>query len=151
MIEGTDLEVRIDEVNSEIRNKAYRRMNNLTKPKGSLGKLEDLAIKIAGIRGELDPPMGKRYSLVFAGDHGVTAEGVSAYPQEVTLQMLENFIHEGAAINVLGKCVGSSVRVVDVGVASEEIPRSVLERKISMGTENFLRGPAMSQEEALES
>ncbi|MBS3737076.1 nicotinate-nucleotide--dimethylbenzimidazole phosphoribosyltransferase [Candidatus Bipolaricaulota bacterium] len=151
LFEGTDLEVRIDGLNSKVRDKATRRMNNLTKPKGSLGKLEDLAIKIAGIRGELDPTMEDRYSLVFAGDHGVAAEGVSAYPQEVTVQMLENFIHEGAAINVLGKNVGSRVRVIDVGVASEEVPRPVLERKISKGTKNFLRGPAMSREEALES
>lgn len=151
MIEDADLEIRIDTTNSDVRDKASRRMNNLTKPKGSLGKLEDLAIKIAGIRGELDPPMKDKYSLVFAGDHGVAAEGVSAYPQEVTVQMLENFIHEGAAINVLGKSVGSMVRVVDVGVASDEIPRSVLERKISKGTKNFLQGPAMPREEALES
>lgn len=151
LIEGNDLEVRIDAVNSEVRDKASRRMNNLTKPKGSLGKLEELAIKIAGIRGELDPPMDDRYSLVFAGDHGIAEEGVSAYPQEVTVQMLKNFIHEGAAINVLGKSVGSIVRVVDVGVASDDIPRSVVEKKVNKGTDNFLHGPAMSREDALKS
>ncbi len=151
LIEDTDFEVRIDEVNYEIRDKASQRMNNLTKPKGSLGKLEDLAIKIAGIRGEFDPSMDERYSLVFAGDHGVAEEGVSAYPQEVTLQMLGNFIHEGAAINVLGESVGSKVRVIDVGVASDDVPRSVVGRKVNNGTDNFLHGPAMPREEALKS
>lgn len=151
MKEGIDLEVRIDEVSRKISDKASRRMDNLTKPKGSLGRLEDLAVKVAGIRGKLDPSLENRYSLVFAGDHGVAAEGVSAYPQEVTVQMLGNFIHEGAAINVLSRCVGSEVVVIDVGVASDEIPQSVIEKKINEGTKSFLRGPAMPREEALES
>ena len=151
LIEGMDFEIKIDGVSEKIYKRASERMDSLTKPKGSLGKLENLAIKVACMRGELNPSLEDRYSLVFAGDHGVAEEGVSAYPQEVTVQMLGNFIHEGAAINVLGGCVGSTVKVVDVGVASEEIPRSVIGRKIGKGTKSFLKGPAMSREDAIES
>ncbi|MFB6290204.1 MAG: nicotinate-nucleotide--dimethylbenzimidazole phosphoribosyltransferase [Candidatus Bipolaricaulia bacterium] len=151
MIGDKNFTVQIEEVSDEVRAEASRRMDSLTKPKGSLGKLEDLAIKIAGITRQLDPSLEAKYSLVFAGDHGVAEEGVSAYPQEVTVQMLGNFIHEGAAINVLGEYVESEVVVVDVGVASEEIPESVIDRKIDKGTENFLTGPAMPRENALES
>lgn len=146
-----DQTVQINDIDEEIRNRARERMDNLTKPKGSLGQLEDLAVKVAGICREVNPSLKNKYSFVFAGDHGVAAEGVSAYPQEVTAQMLANFINEGAAINVLGKRVDSEVVVVDVGVASGDIPPSVVDEKISRGTESFTRGPAMSREEALDS
>lgn len=141
-IKGTD---------QQARERAQKRMDNLTKPKGSLGQLEELAIKVAGITGEMNSPLDVRYSFVFAGDHGVAAEGVSAYPQEVTVQMLANFIHEGAAINVLGRKVDSEVVVVDAGVASDDVPPSVINEKINYGTNSFLEGPAMSRKEALAS
>ena len=151
MLEISNFTEEIGPVDGEVSEKASRRLDNLTKPKGSLGQLEELAVKIAGIRREMNPSFDDKYSLVFAGDHGVAAEGVSAYPQEVTVQMLANFIHEGAAINVLGNQVGSEVLVVDVGVASEEIPESVVDRKINPGTDSFTDGPAMSREDALKS
>ncbi len=149
--EFADIVGGIDGVDGEIIDKASERMDSLTKPKGSLGKLEGLAIKVAGITGKLNPSLNNKYSFVFAGDHGVAAEGVSAYPQEVTVQMLANFIHEGAAINVLGNQVGSEVVVVDVGVASDDIPPSVIDEKINRGTDSFTGGPAMSREDALAS
>lgn len=142
---------RIREPDGDARRKAGDRLDNLTKPVGSLGRLEKLAVKVAGITGEMDPPLEKRYSLVFAGDHGVAEEGVSAYPQEVTVQMLGNFIHEGAAVNILGNLEGSRVKVVDVGVASADLPEKVMDKKVRAGTDNFTRGPAMTREEALES
>ncbi|MEF8798327.1 MAG: nicotinate-nucleotide--dimethylbenzimidazole phosphoribosyltransferase [Candidatus Bipolaricaulota bacterium] len=147
----SDLTKGVDGVDKEMREKASKRMDNLTKPKGSLGQLEELAIKVAGICREMNPSLENKYSFVFAGDHGVTAEGVSAYPQEVTVQMLANFVREGAAINVLGNQADSEVIVVDVGVASRDIPSSVVDEKISEGTDSLIRGPAMSREEALAS
>ncbi len=140
---------RIEGTDERVKKEARERMDSLTKPRGSLGRLEDLAIKVAGIRGEMNPSLADKYAFIFAGDHGVVSEGVSAYPQEVTAQMLANFIHEGAAINVLGNKVGSEVVVVDVGVGSDGIPSSVIDEKINYGTDNFVNGPAMSREDAL--
>ncbi len=151
MNEIVKLAERIQKPDGRARRKASERLDNLTKPKGSLGKLEDLAIKVAGITGKLDPSLDNRYSLVFAGDHGVAEEGVSAYPQEVTVQMLANFIHEGAAVNVLGNLEGSEVMVIDVGVAAGDLPEKVLDRKVRFGTNNFVKGPAMSRDEAISS
>src|SRR5450756_2715285 len=98
---------------------ARERQDQLTKPTGSLGRLEDLAVQLAGITGKVRPRLPRKAVIVMAGDHGVTAEGVSAFPSEVTPQMVLNFIHGGAAINVLSRRAGARVVVVDVGVASE--------------------------------
>ncbi|HID04957.1 MAG TPA: nicotinate-nucleotide--dimethylbenzimidazole phosphoribosyltransferase, partial [Aigarchaeota archaeon] len=95
---------------------AEERQKQLTKPPGSLGELERLSVQLAGITGRLNPPLERKVVFVLAADHGVTAEGVSAYPAEVTAQMVYNFVHGGAAINVLARLVGAEVRVVDVGV-----------------------------------
>jgi len=93
------------------------RLDRLTKPPGSLGRLEDLAIRLAGITGRPDATVGRRAIVVAAADHGVARRGVSAYPAEVTAQMVANFVAGGAAINVLAAAVGASVTVVDAGVA----------------------------------
>ena len=131
--------------------RAERRLDSLTKPPGSLGKLEELACRLATITGELDPPVERKVIPVFAADHGVVEEGVSAYPQEVTAQMVGNFLAEGAAINSFSDYVNAEVVVVDVGVAEELHLEKVVDKKIACGTNNIVRGPAMSREEALSS
>ncbi len=131
---------------------ARARQDTLTKPLGSLGRLEELSIKLAGIRGEPIPRINHKVIVTMAADHGVMAEGVSAYPQAVTPQMVLNFLHGGAGINVLAKHVGAKVIVVDIGVASDLEPHpSLLSKKIAYGTSDMARGPAMSREQAIES
>lgn len=129
--------------------RARSRQDTLTKPPGSLGRLESLSIQIAGITGADRPSVARKAVIVMAGDHGVTAEGVSAYPSAVTPQMVLNFAHGGAAINVLARQAGARVVVVDVGVAAE-IPyqAGVLSRKVAAGTANMARGSAMTREQA---
>ncbi len=128
---------------------ARARQDSLTKPPGSLGRLEALSIQLAGITGSIRPPVARKAVIVMAGDHGVTQEGVSAYPAEVTPQMVLNFAHGGAAINVLARQAGARVVVVDVGVAAE-IPEQagVLRRKVAPGTANMALGPAMTRAQA---
>jgi nicotinate-nucleotide--dimethylbenzimidazole phosphoribosyltransferase len=128
---------------------ARARQDSLTKPPGSLGRLEALSIQLAGITGAARPSVARKAVIVMAGDHGVTAEGVSAYPAAVTPQMVLNFAHGGAAINVLARQAGARVVVVDVGVATElgEQP-GVRARKIAMGTANMALGPAMTRTQA---
>lgn len=130
---------------------ARSRQDQLTKPQGSLGQLEELSIQVAGITGDPRPVIRHKAVIVVAGDHGVAAEGVSAYPQEVTAQMVYNFLHGGAAINVLARHVGARVTVVDAGVATDLEPHPALKiRKIGYGTANIARGPAMRREQALQ-
>ncbi|MEM7534218.1 MAG: nicotinate-nucleotide--dimethylbenzimidazole phosphoribosyltransferase [Chloroflexota bacterium] len=129
---------------------AQARQNILTKPAGSLGRLEQLAIQLAGITGEAQPSIPHKVIVTMAGDHGVAAEGVSAYPQEVTPQMVLNFLGGGAAINVLAGHVGARVVIVDMGVASELLPHpNLVNKKIGLGTQNIAQGPAMSRDEAV--
>ncbi len=125
------------------------RLDSLTKPPGSLGVLEELAKRLAGITGNPRPTLGEKTIAVMAGDHGVVAEGVSAFPQEVTPQMVYNFINQGAAINVLGRHAGAKVIVVDVGVAAELEHPQLISKKVRMGTGNMATGPAMTREEAI--
>lgn len=121
----------------------------LTKPPGSLGRLDELAVLLAGITGSDRPVLERRAVIVMAADHGVAAEGVSAYPSEVTAQMVGNFLAGGAAINVLARAAGARVVVVDIGVATE-LPahERLIARKIRLGTASFAHGPAMSRDEA---
>ncbi len=128
---------------------ARERHAKLTKPAGSLGALEELAIRIAGITGTPVPTLKEKVIITMAGDHGVTAAGVSAYPREVTAQMIVNFLHGGAAINVLARHVGARVVVVDMGVATDIVAASLLSRKIGYGTADMTKGPAMTREDAL--
>ena len=129
---------------------ARERQDRLTKPQGSLGTLEELSIKVAGIRGEVAPRLRHKAIVVMAADHGVVAEGVSLFPQEVTAQMVQNFLHGGAGINVLARHVGARVVVVDMGVAAELEPHpELISKKVALGTHSMMRGPAMSREDAL--
>lgn len=127
---------------------AWHRLNQLTKPRGSLGRLEELAARYVAIRDELLPPLHRKVVVVFASDHGVVAEGVSAFPQEVTFQMVANFLRGGAAINVLGRYIGVEVQVVDIGVNHDLDPHpGLISRKVAYGTRNLAVEPAMSREE----
>ena len=128
---------------------AKRRLDELTKPQGSLGRLEEIAVRLAGIAGEPMPVLGKKAVILMAADHGVVEEGVSAYPPEVTRQMVANFVRGGAGINVLARQVGAEVVVVDIGVRGGAVGPPVLAYKVREGTANFTRGPAMSREEAV--
>lgn len=129
---------------------AKQRLDSLTKPPGSLGRLEELAIQLAGIRAEPFPRIQRKLLVLAAADHGVAEEGVSAYPQEVTAQMVSNFLRGGAAINVLARHVGMDVLTVDSGVKGS-CPRDdrLILRKLREGTSNMCKGPAMDREEAL--
>ncbi|MBI3953522.1 MAG: nicotinate-nucleotide--dimethylbenzimidazole phosphoribosyltransferase [Chloroflexi bacterium] len=128
---------------------ARRRQDTLTKPPGSLGRLEELSVQLAAITGQARPKLGRAAIIVMAADHGVAAEGVSAYPAEVTPQMVLNFLRGGAAINVLARHVGARIVVVDMGVAAE-LPRAdgLVSAKMALGTASMARGPAMSREQA---
>jgi nicotinate-nucleotide--dimethylbenzimidazole phosphoribosyltransferase len=129
---------------------ARARQDALTKPQGSLGRLETLSLQLAGITGQPLPEIRHKVIVTMAGDHGVVAEGVSAYPQEVTPQMVYNFLRGGAAINVLARHVGARVVVVDMGVAAELEPHpGLLDKKVAPGSGNIARGPAMSRDQAV--
>ncbi len=126
-----------------------RLLDGKTKPRGSLGRLEDLACRIAAVRGDPSPPPPRKAIVVMAADHGVAEEGVSAYPQEVTRQMLANFAAGGAAINVLARHASARLVVVDMGVREPpDAAAEILSRRIGPGTRNIARQPAMSREEA---
>jgi nicotinate-nucleotide--dimethylbenzimidazole phosphoribosyltransferase len=129
------------------------RQDTLTKPHGSLGRLEDLSIQLAGITACSLPSMKRKTVIVMAADHGVTSEGVSAYPAEVTPQMVANFLRGGAAINVLARQVDARVIVVDMGVATEidDPSGNLIRRSVGAGTANLAKGPAMTREQAAES
>ncbi|MFH1247960.1 MAG: nicotinate-nucleotide--dimethylbenzimidazole phosphoribosyltransferase [Candidatus Omnitrophota bacterium] len=130
---------------------AQNRLDNLTKPRGSLGRLEEIAKLIVGITGKENPQLNNKVIFTLACDHGVTEEGVSAYPQEVTVQMVYNFLNGGAGINVLARHVGARVIVVDIGVAADlkPDPRLVI-KKIGYGTKNMVKGLAMTRAQAVE-
>ena len=132
---------------------ARLRQDTLTKPRGSLGRLEELSIRLAGITANPFPAMERKVVIVMAADHGVALEGVSAYPAEVTPQMVLNFLHGGAAINVLARQAGARVVIVDMGVAAEFTDASgkLISRKIGPGTANLAKGPAMMREQAWKS
>jgi nicotinate-nucleotide--dimethylbenzimidazole phosphoribosyltransferase len=128
---------------------AQRHLDQLAKPPGSLGRLEELAVALAALAGG-PPRVAQPVVFVLVADHGVAAEGVSAYPQIVTTQMLENFLRGGAAINVLARQAGARVVVADFGVASPGGPAAdLIDCRIGPGTANLARGPAMSREQAL--
>lgn len=124
------------------------KIDSKTKPLGALGRLEDLALQIGLVRGTLSPRLSNPQIVVFAGDHGAAKAGVSAYPQDVTWQMVENFLSGGAAINVFARANGIGLTVVDAGVAHDFGKRANLyDAKIAPGTANYLEGPAMTAEQ----
>jgi nicotinate-nucleotide--dimethylbenzimidazole phosphoribosyltransferase len=139
----------IEPVNHSWLKAARERQLTLTKPPGSLGRLEEIANRLAAIKQTVTPRIKGKRIYVVAGDHGVTAEGVSAYPREVTAQMVDNFLRGGAAINVLGRSGGIEVKVVDASVDADLSNREgLIHAKRMRGTANFAVGPAMTLSEA---
>ena len=127
------------------------KVDRKTKPLGALGQLEALAIQLGLIQQRLDPQISQPQMLVFAGDHGAAKAGVSAYPQDVTWQMVENFLAGGAAINVFSRLNGLGLAVVDAGVAHDFGARAgLIDAKVAHGTTNYLAEPAMSSEQCAE-
>jgi nicotinate-nucleotide--dimethylbenzimidazole phosphoribosyltransferase len=151
----------IEKIDFSLAEETQRRLDSLTKPQGSLGRLEGLAKQIVEITKNESPAIENKVIFVMAGDHGVVEEGVSAFPQEVTQQMVYNFIRDGAGINVLARHVGAKVIVVDMGVAEEiriqdsefriQKAKNFKDKKIDFGTKNMVKGPAMSRVEAIRS
>jgi nicotinate-nucleotide--dimethylbenzimidazole phosphoribosyltransferase len=130
-------------------NQARNRQGILTKPAGALGLLEELSIKLAGMTGKERPRFHRKGVIIMAADHGIAMEGVSAYPPEVTPQMVLNFLNNGAAVNVLARQAGAFVSVVDIGVSYDfQNIAGLLHRKIAFGTMNMLKGPAMTRSQA---
>lgn len=128
---------------------AQSRQNRLTKPQGSLGRLEELSVQIAGIRSEAIPKLEHKAIITMAADHGVVAEGVSLYPQAVTKQMVLNFLQGGAAINILASRIGARVIIVDMGVIDMQPLPGLLCKMIDSGTKNMAREPAMTYQQAI--
>ncbi|HEX5295554.1 MAG TPA: nicotinate-nucleotide--dimethylbenzimidazole phosphoribosyltransferase, partial [Streptosporangiaceae bacterium] len=130
---------------------ARERQDKMTKPRGSLGELEDVSVRLAGLAGACPPPLPEPACVaVFAADHGVHAQGVSPWPQEVTAQMVANFLAGGAVINAFAAQAGAEVTVVDIGVAADLDPvPGLLPRKIGRGTADFTAGPAMTRDQAV--
>ena len=131
--------------------KAWARLDDLTKPPRSLGRLEEIAVQVACVQNTDRPDVKHKAILLMAGDHGVVAEGVSPYPQDVTWQMVANFVGGGAAINQMASSVGAEVVVHDVGVAKDiSEMRGVAHVNVGHGTANMAEGPAMSREQCAE-
>jgi nicotinate-nucleotide--dimethylbenzimidazole phosphoribosyltransferase len=144
----------IEPVSANWRLKARGYLDNLAIPPRSLGDLLDLAEQLAAIKKTLKPSVGRKTVVTMAGDHGVVNEGVSAFPQEVTVQMVANFVAGGAAINVLAGVAGARVMVVDMGIAADldgSVREKVLSCKVDYGTRNMAQGPAMTREQAVQS
>ncbi|MEW6603016.1 MAG: nicotinate-nucleotide--dimethylbenzimidazole phosphoribosyltransferase [Nitrospirota bacterium] len=148
------LRTTITHTNGKFAEEAQTRLDSLTKPQGSLGRLEEFAKQLVAVTGRQMPSLDKKVVFTFAGDHGVAEEGVSAFPKEVTPQMVMNFVNGGAAINVLSRHAGAEVVVVDIGVdydfsdigARRSVPLKI--KKVLSGTRNMRKGPAMTREEA---
>lgn len=138
----------ITKTREELAEPTQRRLDNLTKPRGSLGRLEEMAKRIVVITGDNRPFLKKKVIFVMAADHGVSEEGVSLFPQEVTSQMVHNFLSGGAGINVLAGHVGARVIVVDMGVKEEIKDKRLRIKKVGYGTKNMAKENAMSHSEA---
>lgn len=143
---AADVIQQIGEPDAAVAADTQRRLDRLTKPLGSLGRLEELAVQYCGITGDSKPSVPRGRVFTFAADHGVVDEGVSAYPRDVTAQMVLNFLRGGAGVNVLARHAGVEVSVVDIGVAHEfgAVP-GLIDRKLMMGTRNMLHGSAMDR------
>lgn len=140
----------IEPIHSDVVKQANDHLNQLTKPQGSLGKLEDIARQVAGITGEVKPLFDKKAVIVMAGDHGVCEEGISAFPAEVTPQMVLNFLHGGAAVNVLARHAGADVICVDMGVNADLEHPSLVSRKVRKGSRNMAREAALTLDETVQ-
>ncbi|MBU1523248.1 MAG: nicotinate-nucleotide--dimethylbenzimidazole phosphoribosyltransferase [Candidatus Omnitrophica bacterium] len=144
----------IEKIDYSLADETQKRLDNLTKPRGSLGRLEEFAKQIVEITRKRNPSVKNKVIFILAGDHGVAEVGVSAYPKEVTAQMVYNFLNEGAGINVLAKHVGARVVVVDMGIATKMQNekckmQNFRDKKIGLGTKNMLNGPTMTRDEAV--
>ncbi len=138
----------VDPTTPEAESRAWERLDSLTKPPRSLGRLEELAARVARIQDDVRPSVARKAIVLAAADHGVVAEGVSAYPQDVTWQMVANFSARGAAINQLADAVGAEVFIYDIGVAADTDHLDGVEQvKLARGTRNMALGPAMSRDE----
>jgi nicotinate-nucleotide--dimethylbenzimidazole phosphoribosyltransferase len=136
----------VGEPDGAVAAETQRRLDRLTKPQGSLGRLEELAVQYCAITGECKPAVPRAMVFTFAADHGVVDEGVSAYPRDVTAQMVLNFLRGGAGVNVLARHAGVEVRVIDIGVAHEfGTVAGLIDRKLMRGTHNMLRAAAMDR------
>ncbi|HPN85024.1 MAG TPA: nicotinate-nucleotide--dimethylbenzimidazole phosphoribosyltransferase, partial [Victivallales bacterium] len=140
----------IKPANAAVAKVAREKLDNLTKPRGSLGVLEDCAARYVSARGDINAKIANPTILTFAADHGIADEGVSAFPQSVTTQMLANFANNGAAINVLSRHAGAKLKVIDVGAAGDCSSDKIINRKIARGTANFAKGPAMTDKQCEE-
>ncbi len=142
----------IKKTDASVKEKALKRLSEQARPAGSLGILEDIAAQLAAVKGTLDVKLEKKIVVTCAGDHGVVEEGISLFPQEVTPQMVENFVNEGASINVLARHSKAIVKVADLGVNFDFSPKMpVFHKKVRKGTSNFTKQPAMTREEAVQS
>lgn len=144
-------DINIEKINEEIFENAKNRIDNLIKPKGSLGMLEEISARISGITGEMFPVLDKKEILVFAADHGIFEEGVAITPREVTLIQAENMILGLTGVCALSKNINANVIVTDVGIDADVQNKKIIDKKIRKGTYNFTKGPAMSREEAIRS
>ena len=138
----------IQPISEEWLDKAWQRLDNLTKPRRSLGRLEEMAALIVAIRQEERPEVSKKEVYVFVGDHDVVMEGVSAYPQEVTALMVKNFLSGGAGINVIARCANAKVNIIDIGMKEDlQDAEGLIKKNIKRAAGNIARGPAMTHEE----
>ncbi|MDV2683641.1 nicotinate-nucleotide--dimethylbenzimidazole phosphoribosyltransferase [Alkalihalophilus lindianensis] len=142
--------IKIPALDKEVGRQVDSYIQTLTKPPGSLGKLEGLAVELAEMKSKPFPVVSPAGVLVFAADHGIAEEGVSAFPQEVTLQMVQNFLNGGAAINVFSRQIGATLKVIDIGVKSTINDKDLITDKVRMGTGNFFIEEAMTKVEAIE-
>jgi len=139
----------IPSIDYHVQQNTLAKFDTLTKPKKSLGRLEELIARAAGVYGCLNPCLKRKVIFLMAADHGVTAEGVSAYPAEITYQMVLNFLEGGAAINVLARHFGLEIVITDIGVRGDLSQKSgIIHRKIAPGTNNMTKEPAMTKEMA---
>jgi len=150
LLEKTISSIRPQDADARVKAKA--RLDQLIMPHWALGRLMDLATDLAGITGSIKPAVARKTIVTMAGDHGVAAEGVSAYPQEVTPQMVGGFVAGMAGINALGRLAGAKVVVADLGVAADlsELAKSgkIIDKKVALGTANMAKGPAMTRAQA---
>ena len=145
----TDVVAAVRATDPTAEERAWARLDSLTKPPRSLGRLEEIAAQVARVQDCVRPSVAAKTILLMAGDHGVVAEGVAAYPQDVTWQMVANFVAGGAAINQIAESVGAEVSVHDVGVAKDLSDfAGIVHANVADGTANMAVGPAMSREEA---
>lgn len=148
MINAEWLNTPTADLNISARKAAEERQNNLTKPPGALGELESIAIRLAAMQGKEKPTIDKIHISVFAADHGVASQGVSAFPQAVTTEMVKNFARGGAAISVLAKSLNATLEVINLGTVNDPGPFSnVLDQRIAKSTADFTKAPAMTEEQ----